>query len=213
MLSVDISVVRGETAVSATFTANTGVTALFGPSGAGKTTILSMIAGAVRPHTGAITLHGKTLFDAAQRIDVPMEQRRIGYVFQDRRLFPHLSVHSNLLYGYKLLPQQTRTQTPDDVIALLDLEKFLTRRPATLSGGEQQRVAIGRALLTSPHLLLMDEPLASLDSLRKAEILPYLERLKDAVKLPILYVSHDEREVQRLAAQVIPVTEGRAVLP
>ncbi|MBL8629638.1 MAG: molybdenum ABC transporter ATP-binding protein [Rhodospirillaceae bacterium] len=209
MLEVNVSVMRGELTITASFKADTGVTALFGHSGAGKTTILNMIAGVVKPRTGKITLNGTTLFDA-QRINVPPEHRRIGYVFQDRRLFPHLSVHSNLLYGFNLLAQNLRAQQPDDVIALLDLAPLLARKPANLSGGEQQRVAIGRALLTSPQLLLMDEPLASLDSARKGEILPYLERLRDTIRLPIIYVSHDEREVQRLAAVTIPVVDGVA---
>ncbi len=210
MLDVNVSITRGEFTISANFKADNGVTALFGQSGAGKTTILNMIAGVVRPNTGHITLNTVTLFDAAQRINIAPERRRIGYVFQDRRLFPHLSVQNNLTYGYNLLTPEQHTQKPYDVIALLDLGPLLNRKPANLSGGEQQRVAIGRALLTSPHLLLMDEPLASLDSARKGEILPYLERLRDNVRLPIIYVTHDEREVQRLAAVTIPVMDGQA---
>lgn len=211
MLEINASVTRDEFTITARFNADNGVTALFGQSGAGKTTILNMIAGVVRPHAGTIVLNGVALFDAAKRIDIPLEQRHIGYVFQDRRLFPHLSVSNNLTYGYNLLRPEQRSQKPDDVIALLDLGPLLTRKPANLSGGEQQRVAIGRALLTSPQLLLMDEPLASLDSARKSEILPYLERLKGTLRLPIIYVSHDEREVQRLAAVTIPVVDGQAV--
>jgi molybdate transport system ATP-binding protein len=210
MLEINASIKRGDFTISAAFTAANGVTALFGQSGAGKTTILNMIAGVVKPHTGKITLNGAPLFDAAQNINVPLEQRRIGYVFQDRRLFPHLSVQKNLHYGYDLLKPAQRVQKPDDVIALLDLGPLLSRKPSNLSGGEQQRVAIGRALLTSPQLLLMDEPLASLDSARKGEILPYLERLRDNVRLPIVYVTHDEREVQRLAAVTIAVVDGHA---
>ncbi|MBL8645015.1 MAG: molybdenum ABC transporter ATP-binding protein [Rhodospirillaceae bacterium] len=210
MLEIDASALRGEITITAAFTADNGVTALFGPSGAGKTTILNMIAGVVRPQSGKIVLDGRVLFDSAARINVAMEQRHIGYVFQDRRLFPHLSVQSNLIYGYNLLAPDQRAQKPEAVIALLDLAHLLARKPATLSGGEQQRVAIGRALLTSPRVLLMDEPLASLDAARKAEILPYLERLRDTIRLPILYVSHDEREVQRLAARVIAVADGVA---
>ncbi len=210
-LEIDISTVRGDFIVEAKFKIERGITALFGPSGSGKTTILSMIAGVVKPTHGRIVLDGQVLFDGAAGMNLAPEQRRIGYVFQDRRLFPHLSVEKNLLYGYRLLDSNTDAQKPADVIALLELSSFLRRKPETLSGGEQQRVAIGRALLMSPHLLLMDEPLASLDARRKAEILPYLERLRDNVRLPILYVSHDEREVARLAKRTIPVIDGRAI--
>jgi molybdate transport system ATP-binding protein len=211
MLEVDALTQRGEFTIAARFIANQGITALFGPSGSGKSTILGMIAGVVKPKQGRITLDGRVLFDASASINLAPEERRIGTVFQDRRLFPHLSVEGNLLYGFNLPPPDARLQKPDDVIALLELRAFLARKPMTLSGGEQQRVAIGRALLMNPLLLLMDEPLASLDARRKAEILPYLERLRDSVKLPILYISHDEREVARLAKRVIAVADGQAV--
>ncbi len=209
MLEIDIVTLRGEFVVEARFTADRGITALFGPSGSGKTTILSAIAGVVRPRQGQIKLDGRVLYDSAANIDIAPEHRRIGTVFQDRRLFPHLSVEGNLLFGYNQLAPNLRTQKPTDVIAMLELLPFLDRKPMSLSGGEQQRVAIGRALLMSPQLLLMDEPLASLDARRKAEILPYLERLRDQVSLPILYVSHDEREVARLAKRTIAVADGR----
>jgi molybdate transport system ATP-binding protein len=205
MLEVDVATVRGEAQVAAAFTVDDGITALFGPSGAGKSTILGMIAGTVKPRRGRIALNGETLFDAAASVDVAPERRRIGTVFQDRRLFPHLAVAGNLRYGHDLLSPAARIQQFDDVVALLGLGGLLARKPTTLSGGEQQRVAIGRALLMSPRALLMDEPLASLDARRKDEILPYLERLRDAVRLPIVYVTHDEREVQRLAKRVVTV--------
>jgi molybdate transport system ATP-binding protein len=211
MLEVDAETMRGEIVVRAAFAADIGVTALFGPSGAGKTTILNMIAGIVRPTRGRIVLHGRVLFDADAGIDRAPEQRRIGYVFQDRRLFPHLTAERNLLYGYRLLAPEQRRERPEAVVELLGLAGFLRRRPQSLSGGEQQRVAIGRALLMSPDLLLMDEPLASLDAARKAEILPYIERLRDHVRLPIVYVSHDEREVARLAAKRVDVADGQAL--
>jgi molybdate transport system ATP-binding protein len=213
MLEVNVSTLRGEFTVEAHFQADNGITALFGPSGSGKTTILSMIAGVVRPTRGHISVNGRMLFNADQKLDVPPEHRRVGYVFQDRRLFPHLSVEANLHYGFERTAADERTQKPADIIAMLDLGGFLARRPMSLSGGEQQRVAIGRALLMSPHVLLMDEPLASLDAKRKAEILPYLERLRDSIKLPILYVSHDDREVARLAKRTIPVADGQALSP
>lgn len=211
MFEIDALVSRGDFTVEAKFKVANGITALFGPSGAGKTTILSMIAGVVKPTKGRIVSDARVLFDSASNTNVAPEQRRVGYVFQDRRLFPHMSVERNLLYGYGLLDASQQTQSPSDVIALLELTDFLHRKPETLSGGEQQRVAIGRALLMSPQLLLMDEPLASLDAKRKAEILPYLERLRDSVQLPILYVSHDEREVARLTKRTILVADGRAV--
>jgi molybdate transport system ATP-binding protein len=210
MLEVNVATQRGDFTVEARFTADVGITALFGPSGAGKTSILGMIAGVVRPRTGRITLHGRPLFDAAAGIDLAPEHRRIGVVFQDRRLFPHLSVEGNLLYGFRRTAPERRTQRPEDIVALLELGALLKRRPASLSGGEQQRVAIGRALLMSPEALLMDEPLASLDARRKAEIMPYLERLRGQIRLPILYVSHDEREVARLAQRTVAVVDGRA---
>jgi len=213
MLEVNAITQRGEFRLEARFTLDQGITALFGPSGSGKTTILGMIAGVVTPKQGRIVLDGRVLFEGASGVNLAPETRRIGTVFQDRRLFPHLSVEGNLLYGFNLLPHDLRLQKPDDVIALLELRPFLARKPSTLSGGEQQRVAIGRALLMNPRLLLMDEPLASLDARRKAEILPYLERLRDTVKLPILYVSHDEREVARLAKRVIAVIDGQAISP
>jgi molybdate transport system ATP-binding protein len=210
MLEINAFALRGDFKVEARFTLDRGITALFGPSGSGKSTILGMIAGVVKPREGRIVLDGRVLFDAATGLNLAPEARRIGTVFQDRRLFPHLSVEGNLTYGFNLLPPEARVQQPADVIALLELQPFLTRKPATLSGGEQQRVAIGRALLMNPLLLLMDEPLASLDARRKAEILPYLERLRDTVKLPILYVSHDEREVTRLTQRIITVNDGVA---
>jgi molybdate transport system ATP-binding protein len=213
MLEIDAVTLRGDFTVEARFTLDQGITALFGPSGSGKTTILGMIAGIVTPKRGRIALNGRVLFDASANINLAPDARRIGTVFQDRRLFPHLSVERNLLYGFNLLAPDARLQKPEDVITLLELQPFLARKPASLSGGEQQRVAIGRALLMNPLLLLMDEPLASLDARRKAEILPYLERLRDKVKLPILYVSHDEREVARLAKRTIPVVDGQALSP
>ncbi|MDA8140207.1 MAG: molybdenum ABC transporter ATP-binding protein [Desulfobacteraceae bacterium] len=190
-----------------------GVTALFGPSGAGKTSIINMVAGLLRPDGGLIQVNGRPLFDSQNGIDLPPEQRRVGYVFQDGRLFPHLSVRANLAYGMRLVPKERRYVELERVVALLGIAHLLERRPATLSGGEKQRVAIGRALLTSPSLLLMDEPLASLDALRKAEVLPFIRRLADAFSLPILYVSHDWEEIEALAANWVVVEAGRVVTP
>jgi molybdate transport system ATP-binding protein len=190
-----------------------GLTALFGASGAGKSTLVSLIAGLLRPDSGRIAVADTVFFDGSQRIDLPVHRRELGIVFQDARLFPHLSVRSNLLFGFKRAG--ARAQSPsvsfDAVVALLGLEALLERRPHTLSGGERQRVAIGRALLAQPRLLLMDEPLASLDAPRKAEVLPYIERLRDEFDLPILYVSHAVDEVLRLATALVLFDAGAAV--
>jgi molybdate transport system ATP-binding protein len=188
-----------------------GVTALFGSSGAGKTSIINMVAGLVRPDTGHIIVNGRTLFDAEAGLDVPPEKRRIGYIFQDGRLFPHLCVRTNLTYGMHLIPAKARYVTFDQVVELLGIGHLLDRRPATLSGGEKQRVAIGRALLTSPSLLLMDEPLASLDLARKAEVLPFIARLAREFSIPILYVSHSLNEVLNLADTIVVLDAGRVV--
>lgn len=184
---------------------NRGLTALFGPSGAGKTTLLDMIAGLVRPTRGHIAVSGEVLFDSANRIDLPPERRRCGYVFQDLRLFPHRTVRDNLLYGWRLAPPDNRWLSLDAALDVLGIAPLLTRMPATLSGGEAQRVAIGRALLSGPRVLLMDEPLASVDAERREEILRVIERVRDDLRLPILYVSHDRAEVDRLADHIVSV--------
>jgi molybdate transport system ATP-binding protein len=186
-----------------------GVTALFGTSGAGKTSLVNMLAGLARPARGRIVLDGTVLFDSDGGIDLPANRRRLGYVFQEGRLFPHLSVRGNLLYGYRRAPRGERTLQLDEIVELLGVGQLLARRPGRLSGGEKQRVAIGRALLAQPRLLLMDEPLASLDAARKDEILPFIERLRDRVRLPIVYVTHDLREIIRLADTVALVEDGR----
>jgi molybdate transport system ATP-binding protein len=208
-LEVDITHRQGDFALAVRFAAQRRVVALFGPSGAGKSTVVHAVAGLVKPETGSIRVGGAVLFDRTTGIDVPVHRRRVGYVFQDARLFPHMSVRANLLYGYRLMPAAERTADPDGVIAMLGIGGLLGRRPDTLSGGERQRVAIGRALLASPRILLMDEPLASLDAARKAEILPWLERLRDSSNLPILYVSHSREEVARLCEEVVTMEDGR----
>jgi molybdate transport system ATP-binding protein len=190
------------------FDAPQGVTALFGRSGSGKTTVVNAVAGLLRPDAGRIALAGATLFDSAQRVDVPRRKRRIGYVFQEGRLFPHMTVRRNLLYGRRLAGLGEDAEV-ERVVAMLGIGALLDRRPAGLSGGEKQRVAIGRALLSAPRALLMDEPLAALDEARKAEILPYLERLRDETRIPILYVSHSVPEVARLATTVVALDAGR----
>ena len=196
------------------FDAPAGVTALFGPSGAGKTTIVNAVAGLLRPDRARILVDGAVLADTEAGIHLPPHRRRIGYVFQDARLFPHLSVRQNLLYGRWFATRQWRV-TPADpadlgrIADLLGIAPLLDRRTAALSGGERQRVALGRAILSQPRLLLMDEPLAALDEARKADILPYLERLRDDLHLPILYVSHAPAEIARLATTVVMLRDGR----
>jgi molybdate transport system ATP-binding protein len=206
-MSFDVDVNRqiGDVRISARFEAGDGITALFGPSGAGKTTILNMVAGLLRPDAGRIAVNGQTLFDSAQGIDLPPERRRLGYVFQDGRLFPHRRVRGNLLYGYHLAPPDARWMSLDDAAGFLGIGHLLDRWPRSLSGGEAQRVAIGRALLSGPRFLLMDEPLSSLDAARRDGIMTVIERIRTELGLPILYVSHDPAEIERLATTVIPV--------
>lgn len=197
---VDVAKRLGDVDLAFSFAAGPGLTALFGPSGGGKTSILNMIAGLLRPDQGRITVAGETLF--GDGLDLPPERRHAGYVFQDGRLFPHLRVRANLLYGARRGPG---TIALDEVVALLGIGPLLDRWPRTLSGGEGQRVAIGRALLSNPRFLLMDEPLASLDSARADEIMGMIERIRDDWEMPILYVSHHKAEVDRLATQIVPI--------
>ena len=209
MVEADIALRRDAFAFDGAFAADAPIVALFGRSGTGKTSIVQAIAGILRPMRGRIAVAGRTLFDSKQGIDVAPEHRRVGFVFQDALLFPHLTVRGNLAYGERLTPGKERYIERDRVIELLDLAKLLDRWPAGLSGGERQRVAIGRALLASPRILLMDEPLASLDAPRKAEILAYIELLRDEFHLPIVYVSHALEEVTRLADHVVVIADGK----
>jgi molybdate transport system ATP-binding protein len=186
-----------------------GITALFGPSGAGKTTLVNAVAGILRPREGRIVVDDHVLLDTASGIFVPPRARHIGYVFQDARLFPHMSVENNLRFGWRRAANKASPGEFAHVLDLLGLEPLLARRPAKLSGGEKSRVALGRALLASPRLLLLDEPLAALDAARKSDILPYLERLRDEAKLPMIYVTHSLDEVMRLADDLILVKGGR----
>ena len=186
-----------------------GVTVLFGPSGSGKTTLVNAVAGLLRPDAGRIAAGDWVLLDTAARRWLPPHRRRLGYIFQEGRLFPHMTVRQNLLYGRWFAPRDARTENLGRVVEMLGVGHLLDRRPGALSGGEKQRVAIGRALLAGPRLILADEPLAALDEARKAEILPYFERLRDEVSVPILYVSHSSAEVARLATTVIALQAGR----
>ena len=208
-LSVDIRRSFGGFELRTTFDAPEGVTVLFGRSGSGKTSVVKSVAGLVTPDDGKIALNGRVLFDAAKRTNVAVHQRRLGYVFQDSRLFPHLSVRDNLCYAAHVCGRGGKD--PKEVGALLGISHLLDRRTHSLSGGEAQRVAIGRALLSEPDILLMDEPLASLDGPRKAEILPYLETLRRETGLSILYVTHNMAEVARLATHIVLIDEGRVV--
>ncbi len=195
--------------LDAAFTVGPGLTALFGPSGCGKSTIVRLIAGLERPRSGQILLRGQTVADVANGIFVPPHRRRVSVVFQDAHLFPHLTVERNLVYGRDLVPMDQHFASHDDVISVLGIDHLRTRYPATLSGGERQRVAIGRAILAAPRLLVMDEPLSSLDTLRKLEILPFIETVRDRFNVPILYVTHAIAEVVRLASRVVRLENGR----
>lgn len=211
MITCDIAKRLDDFSLNVSFAANGGVTALFGRSGAGKSTVVKAIAGLIRPDRGRIQVGDAVLFDAGRRVDVPAHRRRAGVVFQDGRLFPHMSVKQNLLYGFARARDERRIEA-DQVVNVLGLEALLARRPATLSGGERQRVAVGRALLAQPRVLLMDEPLASLDSARKGDVLPYLEDLNARFGIPIIYVTHDADEVLRLASDVVLLANGAAVV-
>jgi len=211
MIDVDIDQQLGTFHLGVKFSAEAPIVGLFGRSGAGKTSVVNAIAGITKPSRGTIRINDSVLFDSAAGIDLPPEKRRIGYVFQDPLLFPHLDVQSNLLYGQRLRLREERFIEPARVIGLLGLDMLLRRKPQALSGGEKQRVAIGRALLAQPRILLMDEPLAALDVPRKSEILDYIERLRDALHIPIVYVSHSVPEITRLVDTVVVLSDGKCL--
>jgi molybdate transport system ATP-binding protein len=209
MLRVDVSKQLGEFSIEASFTSEGRITGMFGASGAGKTSLINMVAGLLRPDRGTIAIDAETLDDTSARMHIPAWRRRIGYVFQDARLFPHLDVGQNLDYGRRMNRLADDPAKRTRVTDLLDIGGLLDRRPGQLSGGERQRVALGRALLTQPRLLLLDEPLGSLDEERKEEILPYLVRLRDEAGIPMVYVSHDVNEMRQLATRVVMLKRGR----
>ena len=200
---VDVRKTLGDHVVAARFVASDGITLLWGPSGVGKTSVLNMIAGLMRPDQGHVSIDGQMLFDDSAAINLPPHRRRIGYVFQDGRLFPHLRVRANLLYGYRLAAPENRWMSLQAVIDFLGIEHLLGRWPGTLSGGEAQRVAIGRALLSGARALLMDEPLASIDPARREGIMDVILRIRDELRLPIVYVTHNPAEADRLATRKI----------
>lgn len=208
MIAVDIELVQGTFTLAAAFELDAGAAALFGPSGAGKTTILDTIAGLRSPARGTIAIDRRVLFSSAQRIDVPAHRRHVGYVPQDVALFPHMNVRANLLYGTH---GASRAPDLDRVVAMLEIEPLIGRTVTDLSGGERQRVALGRALMSAPSLLLLDEPLAAVDVALRRRILPYLRRVRDELRIPIIYVSHDRAELEELADRVVTIENGRIV--
>lgn len=197
---LDLSKRIGEAEIACRVEAGEGLTVLFGPSGAGKTSVLNMVAGLLTPDAGYVRVGGELLFEMAAGVDMPPEARRAGYVFQEPRLFPHLRVRANLVYGQR---DEAGPLGVDETIAFLGIAHLLDRWPRTLSGGEARRVAIGRALLSAPRFLLLDEPLSSLDRPRREEIMAVIERLRDEVKLPILMVTHDRGEAERLGNRIV----------
>lgn len=211
MLVVDVEKRLGDFVVKAKFTSASGVTALYGASGAGKTTLVNMIAGLVKPDSGEIRIGDLRLYDSREKINVPVHRRRIGYVFQEGRLFPHMTVAQNIDYGRWMSGLSHDEKEYGHVVTLLGLSHLLSRRPAKLSGGERQRIAVARSLLMQPRLLLLDEPLASLDTARKQEILPYLVRLRDDVRVPMIYVSHQADEIRAIANAVVRLESGAVV--
>ncbi|HEX9361254.1 MAG TPA: molybdenum ABC transporter ATP-binding protein [Bradyrhizobium sp.] len=211
MLRIEVAKQLGEFSLQASLVSEGRVTGLFGASGAGKTSLVNIIAGLLRPDRGSIVIDDETLDDTAAGVHVPAHRRRIGYVFQDARLFPHLDVRQNLDYGRRMNRLADDHAERARVTALLDIGGLLDRRPGQLSGGERQRVALGRALLAKPRLLLLDEPLGSLDEERKIEILPYLVRLRDEAGVPMVYVSHDAGEMRQLATSIVMLQRGRVI--
>jgi molybdate transport system ATP-binding protein len=211
VIEIDVAHRFGAFGLEARIAASGRVLAICGASGAGKTSLLAIVAGLMRPDAGRVVVDETVFLDTAKGVDLAPRLRRIGYVFQEPRLFPHLSVAQNLRYGRRFTPAVRRFVDFDAVISLLGLEALLARRPEGLSGGEKQRVAIGRALLVSPRLLLLDEPLSALDDARRLDILGYIEKMRDAFSIPIIFVSHRISEIERLASDIAVLDRGRLV--
>ncbi len=208
-LSVSAFQKRGDFTLDVAFESDSALTALFGPSGSGKTSVLNMIAGVQRPDRGRIVVAGHILTDSEKRIFVPPHRRRVGFVFQDAQLFPHLTVEQNIKFGQWFTRSERNGLPLEAIVDILGIGSLLKRRPATLSGGEKHRVALARALLSSPRILLMDEPLAGLDDARRDEIMSLIERIRDEFAIPIAYVTHSVDEVRRLASRVVRIVAGR----
>lgn len=209
MIEVAAKLNRKRFALDVNITFTERVTALFGPSGAGKSTVLNVVAGIVRPDQGRVAINGEVVLDTQQKIDVPTYQRHIGLVFQDHRLFLHMSVEKNLMYGAHRFDSAKQQQRLNEMTELLELKALLKQKPYQLSGGEKQRVALGRALMSQPRLLMLDEPLASLDKRLKSQILPYLKRVADEVDIPMIYVSHSKEEIAQLTDHVLHIAHGK----
>ena len=211
MIEIAVDHAQGDFSITTDIRAKGRVLALCGPSGAGKTTLLDIVAGLRRPRRGRVAIDDAVFFDSFGGVDLPARRRRIGYVFQEPRLFPHLSVTGNLNYGVRFAARGPGLVSFDHVVALLGVEALLKRGTETLSIGEKQRVAIGRALLSNPRVLLMDEPLTAIDEPRRRDILRLIETLRDAFAIPIVFVSHQASEVERLASDVAQIESGRLV--
>jgi molybdate transport system ATP-binding protein len=209
MIDVQVRLKRKHFELDASLKLNQRVTAIFGPSGAGKSTLLSIIAGITQPDSGRIVINGECLFDSQLRINKPIHQRKIGLVFQDGRLFPHLTVEHNLSYALNFIPVQNRQFQLKQIVTLLEIGHLLKQRPHQLSGGEKQRVALGRALLSSPRLLMLDEPLASLDDRLKSQILPFLKLVSNEINIPMIYISHSKEEIMQITDNLIDIQLGK----
>ncbi len=209
MIEVQARLKRGNFELDATLHLNQRVTAIFGPSGSGKSTLLGIIAGIVKPDSGRIVVDGDCLFDSDKRINKPVHERRIGLVFQDGRLFPHLNVMQNLSYALHFIPKEQQQFKLEHIAELLEITPLLKQRPHQLSGGEKQRVALGRALLSSPRLLMLDEPLASLDDRLKSQILPFLKLVADEIQIPMIYISHSRKEIMQITSNLVHIQNGK----
>ena len=209
MIEVQARLKRKHFELDASLQLSQRVTAIYGPSGAGKSTLLSIIAGITQPDSGRIVIDGECLFDSQVRINKPIHQRKIGLVFQDGRLFPHLTVEHNLSYALNFTPVQNQQFQLKQIVELLELEALLKQKPHQLSGGEKQRVALGRALLSSPRLLMLDEPLASLDDRLKSQILPFLKLVSTEINIPMIYISHSKKEIMQITDNLIDIQLGK----
>ncbi|MDI1298053.1 molybdenum ABC transporter ATP-binding protein [Methylotenera sp.] len=209
MIEIQARLKRKHFELDASLQLNQRVTAIFGPSGAGKSTLLSIIAGITQPDSGRIVIDGECLLDSQARINKPIHQRKIGLVFQDGRLFPHLTVERNLSYALNFTPVQNQQFQLKQIVELLEIGHLLKQRPHQLSGGEKQRVALGRALLSSPRLLMLDEPLASLDDRLKSQILPFLKLVSDEINIPMIYISHSKEEIMQITDNLVDIQFGK----